>query len=270
MKPLALIAIFAIPAHGMPVKYQRTAFSVSMKPRQTQTWSFAFSGPRRSRRGFSLIETLLAMTVMSLLMYFMTPAIAPINKGSQLSHALGGIATTLEQARSYAMANKTYVYVGFYESDMAASGDALASGTGKVWVGVAASKDGTKNNSPTLSGAKMLPIDRLRNYEGIHLADPATTGITDIASGASSLLESTNVTGFGWPLASANKIAGFSWVIQFSPQGNAIIPSSSGGLVPYINIGLRQSNGNNASSSNNTAVIQINGITGTVQIARVE
>jgi len=265
-QPPAHISVFSYPVHSTVEQNDNPIPTRLIQPLKL---SREFERACRECRGFSLIEVLLAMTLMSVLMYFVAPAIAPINKASQLSDALRGITTTLEQARSYAMANKTYVYVGFYESSITASADVLVSGNGKIWVGVAASKDGTKNNSPALIGTQMTPIDRLRYYERIHLTDPTTTGVAGIVSGASSLLDSTHVTGFGWPLISADKIPAFSWVVQFSPQGNAVLPSPAGNLAPYISIGLRQSNGN-ASSSNNTAVIQISGITGTIQIVRLE
>jgi len=90
----------------------------------------------------------------------------------------------LEQARSYAMANHTYVWVGFEEVDASKnpSVNPQTIGTGRIAIAIVASRDGTRgyditNNSlpnPAWTnynnGVNLVPIDKLVRFENVHMA----------------------------------------------------------------------------------------------------
>ena len=86
----------------------------------------------------------------------------------------------LDTARTYAKANNTYTWVGFYEEDATAAtptnNNPPYPGKGRVLIATVASKDGTKIFEDT-DPATALPPDRIRQVgklvkvEGIHLTD---------------------------------------------------------------------------------------------------
>ena len=85
------------------------------------------------------------------------------------------ISGVIEQARSYAMANNTYVFVGLAEVDAsnAESAAGQQSGTGRVVLAAAGSKDGTRNFAAT----NLVALSKIRRFDNLHLADaPPNSG----------------------------------------------------------------------------------------------
>src|SRR5450432_230376 len=71
-----------------------------------------------ARRAFTLIELLAVMGIMIIMLALLVPSITGIKGASDLTKAAYGVSDFLEQARSYAMANQTYVFVGLAETDV--------------------------------------------------------------------------------------------------------------------------------------------------------
>src|SRR5581483_7644675 len=81
----------------------------------------------------------------------------------------------LETARTYAKANNTYVWVGFYEEDVSQSSTNPATpGVGRLVLSVAASKDGTTvydpNNPTRIDPTRLIQVGKLTKIDNVHLA----------------------------------------------------------------------------------------------------
>ena len=241
------------------------------------------------------MELMLVMAIMIVVATFIAPAFTTMKSAGDVTRTVYNISGVLEQARSYAMANNTYVWIGFKEVD--ASKDVSVSpqttGTGRVAIAIVASRDGTRGYDATSSslpnpawttynnGGNLVAISKLQQFENVHLAttlngfgnQPPITG-----NMARPYIQSNNyvignaptsVTPFDWPLGSAINAGQYSFqkVINFDPQGVARIQYSTNtdGIGAYIEVGLQQTNGTTVSSSLNVAALQIDCMTGSVR-----
>src|SRR5207245_3030633 len=102
--------------------------------------------------GFPLLELLSLFRIIGLLFVLITPAFTSIKGGTDVTSAAYTIKGVLDIARTYAKANNTYTWVGFYEENVenAASPNLSSPAIGRVLISVVASNDGT---NIALSGA---------------------------------------------------------------------------------------------------------------------
>src|SRR6476646_1493510 len=248
-------------------------------------------------KAFTLLELMLVIGVIVLVSTFVVPAFTNLKSSGDVNTAVYNIGGVLEQARSYAMANHTYVWVGFEEVD--ASKDPSVNpqtiGTGRIAVAVVASRDGTRgyditNNSllnPAWTnynnGASLVGINKLLRFENLHMApffstipNSGNTTRPIVSSGSYQLGNTTAnpnpgncVTPFDWPLGSAIGAGQYSFtrVINFDPEGVARIQytNNTDQIVAYMELGLQQSHGSVVSSSPNAAALQIDCMTGSVR-----
>src|SRR5215472_4906085 len=68
-------------------------------------------------RGFTLLELLIVVGIIGLLVVLISPAFTTIKGGTDVTSAAYTIKGVLEIARTYAKANNTYTWVGFFEED---------------------------------------------------------------------------------------------------------------------------------------------------------
>jgi len=217
---------------------------------------FALS-PRR--RGFSLVEALLVIAIMVLMLVISLPAVLGIRGDRDITRAAYDLAGTLEQARSYAMASNTYVWVGFYEEDgsVPSRQPAQAGGGGRVIVSTVASRDGRRYSDAVISDSlpaafgagdasnpvALQQLSRLLRLENVRLVALNTPGENvpprpevpaayqmGAAPGAGpqeSLFErrgtpaQRNPTTFTYPLDAVAPQYTFTRIIEFSPGGEA-------------------------------------------------
>ena len=250
---------------------------------------------------FSLVELLMVIAIIVLMMVLMIPAINSIKSGGDLTKAAYDIAGVLDNARAYAMANNTFVYVGIAEVDSSldpsASRQTITSDPavgGRVVMAMVASRDGTRGYDITSSsllspawtnysnGANLVAVGKLQRFENVHLAPsfatlPNSGGLSrpTVSSGNYQLGNSTcaSVTPFDWPLGQAFSAGqySFSKVINYDPQGVPRIQTAGNtdNIVQYMEIGLLPARGKTVSSNvANAAAVQINGITGGTRVFR--
>jgi prepilin-type N-terminal cleavage/methylation domain-containing protein len=234
--------------------------------------------PRDRAHGFTLIELLVVIGIMGLMLALAGPAISALRGSGDLGKAAGDIQGILEQARSYAMANNTYVYAGIQEQD--GVNPSSNSGVGRVAIGVVASKTGMRGYSNTatpgpLLGTNINPLGSVKYFDNVHLTNSSKVGrggnmtrsTPDVDLGTN-----TNcVTTFQIPPTGTAKYS-FKRVLEFDPQGVARYQTNStfdANTKNYLEIPLMSARGNVAmTNSSNTAVIQIDGITGAVRLYR--
>ena len=157
-----------------------------MKPRSRACFHSLFTDlPRRSalakaglcEGGFTLIELIVVIGLMLLLMVFAIPAFKNIKSAGDVTSAAYTVKGALDMARTYAKANNTYTWVGFYEEDVSQSSTTPAIlGTGRLVMSVVASRDGTCVYNPNsalnpdpIDPTRLTQVSKLIKIDNIHL-----------------------------------------------------------------------------------------------------
>ncbi|MEZ0258038.1 MAG: Tfp pilus assembly protein FimT/FimU [Chthoniobacter sp.] len=253
-------------------------------------------------RAFSLIEMIAVVAIISVVMAFLVPAYTSIKSANDLVQATNGVAGAMERARTYAMANNLYVYVGLVEvnadvpADTVPQTPATSSGGGRVAMAAVAVRDGTRGYdllstlpSPSWAnynrGAGLVPLGKLEVYENVHLAAslgaiPGEGTMARPAVSSAYVLGNPackSITPFSWPLGTdlGGGQCTFDKVIQFDPQGVARIQYSTNQdiIVSWMEIALQQTHGSiipsaPAAPTGAIAAVQIDGMTGAVRVFR--
>lgn len=219
--------------------------------------------PRYARhgpvRGFTLLELLIVVGIIALLLVLIAPAFTTIKSAGDVTSAVYAIQGLLENARTYAKANHTYVFVGFAEVDSSVDPSVSPQVTtgptpyGRVAVAVVASKDGTRqfnyaiNNQGSdwtanySNGANLIALGKLQRYENLHFLGvnfgswlPSAHPNSNMAryqptSNTYNLGTSSSVTPFSWPLGTSlgNGQYNFTIVVTFDPTGTARVATST-------------------------------------------
>ena len=249
------------------------------------------STPSSARpQAFTLIELMVVIAIMVLVVAFIAPAFTALKGAGDVTSAAYTIKGVLDQARTYAMANNTYTWVGFFEEDGSVPSPAAA-GTGRVVMSVVASNDGTiiyTSSSPgTISATRLIQVGKLTKIDNVHLWTHTDTPLTPTGStfgyrpnvtstyciGDTSPPNSTGIL-FQYPVGSPAPTAQYSFkkAVQFSPGGVAQITNSTTSYAPQTTaeIAVEPTHGNVAPSSlpANVVAIQFTGIGGNVKIYR--
>ncbi len=200
------------------------------------------------RGAFSLVELLIVIAIVAVLSSLALPAFNSIRNAGGLTKTANDISGILEQARAYAMAQNTYVWVGFRTSQ--------ANGTDMLAVGVIASKTGSSN--PAQDVVQLGKISRFENVQLVKLPDPGARPATNVdqlvGAADSSLSFSSGTNSFS------------SQVIRWDSRGEARISSSQ--ISRFIEIGLQASSGGAIRNASNYAALQIGGLSGAVIVYR--
>jgi len=110
-------------------------------------------------KAFTLVELLTVMGIIVVIMALAIPAFNSIKGGSDIAKAIDSISGAFEQARTYAMANNTYVWVGFYEEDGSKlSTDPVSPGIGRLVIMTVASSDGTSYGNLLVDASHPAPF----------------------------------------------------------------------------------------------------------------
>lgn len=216
----------------------------------------------RSRRGFTLVELLTVIAIMALVMGAAVSAVHAIKEAGGVTRAASDITATLDQARSYAMANNTYAFVGFTERDAL---NAEKEGTGQVLVLVAGSRNGTRDFGT--AGSNLQELSKIQRLENLRIADslPTTGNLARPAVAENYRLGNGAFTTEGSFTARGYQ---FTKIIQFDPRGTASIPSSMPFIPQWLEIGLVPARGVAAEGTSNCAALVLDGVTGSTRIYR--
>ena len=259
--------------------------------------------PRR-QNAFTLVELIVVIGIMILVATFLAPAVSSLKSAGDVTSAAYTIKGVLEQARSYAMANNTFTWVGFYEEAAdATSPTNLAPpylGKGRVLLAIVASRDGTTScedpNSTTgnrvpLTPSLIMQIGKLVRIDNIHVTDigaPPSPTPSPTPEASSLAARSSLPYTWGSPADYENRInsddthsptnqtlypfsaQGYTFykTVRFNPRGEADL-NASYKLRRVAEIGLKPTRGATVdNNSPNVAALQFDGVAGNVKIYR--
>ena len=210
----------------------------------------SFCQPKR-HGGFSLIEMLMVLSVIAILSSLMMPTFNGIGQARSLEKAGADISSILEGARAYAMAQNTYVWVGFAPSPAAPD---------QLVIGVVASNNGAASPEPD----DLVPISRTKSYPNIQLQalDSGTANNRPLPAGQ---LADGNSDTLTFTIQRPETVTFDTAVIQFNQRGEMRISQN---LVKTLEIGLQESVGGQVRNPSNYAAIQIQGLSGAVSLYR--
>jgi prepilin-type N-terminal cleavage/methylation domain-containing protein len=246
------------------------------------------SSAPQSRAGFTLFELLIVIAIVGLLLVLLAPAFTTIKSGTDVTSVAYTIKGVLDTARTYAKANNTYSWVGFYEEDVSQpSTNPPTVGTGRLIMSIVASKNGTKiydpNNLSTIGATQLMQVGKLTKVDNVHLwthtDNPSGTGDTfntrtNVPSayciGNSS--PANSLTPFQYPVGNPAPSAQYTFrkALQFSPRGEVRVNNDGNSVQPQAEIAFEPTHGSSvpASLPANVVAIQVNGFAGDVRIYR--
>jgi len=237
--------------------------------------------PERCCAAFTLLELLIVVGIIGLLMVLIAPAFTYIKGGTDVTSAAYTIKGVLDTARTYAKANNTYTWVGFYEEDVSQPSvipapDPQCTGcVGRLVMSVVASKDGTNvygSSNGTIDPTKLTQVGKLTKLENIHLplfavCQSNCTGVTfdtrpavqndpgggynysrfgELNASQPNTAPYTTPYNFQYPVGNPAPTVQyrFSKLLQFSPRGESRVNGDSYDIRRVVEIGLIQTHGN--------------------------
>jgi prepilin-type N-terminal cleavage/methylation domain-containing protein len=240
------------------------------------SWLARAVSRRRLNSGFTLIELLVVIGIMILLTALLTPSFTNLRSAGDVTSAAYTIKGVLEQARTYAMANNTYTWVGFFEEDVSNSTPAVA-GNGRLVMSVVASKDGTNiygSGTGAIDATRLAQIGKLIKIDNIHLPlfavcttnctgdsfdtrppiqfDP-TAGYNysrfgELNQAAPNTAPYTTPLNFQYPIGNPAPTAQYTFtkLLQFNARGESRINGDSYNIRRVVEVGLVPTHGSTA------------------------
>jgi prepilin-type N-terminal cleavage/methylation domain-containing protein len=224
-----------------------------------------FFRQHRRNAAFSLIELLAVMAIVVALSAVSVPAIQSVKGGSTVNKAMADLSSTLELARTHAMANRTYVRVLLAE--VPASGNRILPQLIALPIYAA---NGTSAGDMTLVAdwpalSKPLVLDDLKVFDTLNGSAPVNTSadVTPMGNnvqGAKMANVLRQVPGRGGVT--------FSGVIQFAPTGEARVSFEE--PARHIKLAIDQPQSGNAveGRKKNPFILRLSGMNGSIRILR--
>lgn len=208
-------------------------------------------------------------------MALVTPAFTSLKGAGDVTSAAYTIKGVLEQARTFATANNTYVWVGFYEEDgsVPSATPTATPGTGRLVMSVVASTDGTSlygSNTGTIDPTRLIQIGKLIKINNVHLplfAIGSGTGDTfdtrpaiqydptagynysrfgELNAATPNTAPYTTPYDFQYPVGNPVPTAQYTFnkLLQFNPRGESRVNGNTYDVRRIVEIGLIQTHGN--------------------------
>jgi type II secretory pathway pseudopilin PulG len=259
---------------------------------------------RERASAFTLLELLIVVGIIGLLLVLIAPAFTYIKGGTDVTSAAYTIQGVLDTARTYAKANNTYTWVGFYEEDVSQpsishGADPCLGCVGRLVLSIVASKDGTKLYNPANPGSidptKLIQVTKLIKIDNMHLwthtDTPSGTGLSfdtrpNVQPASTYCIGDAgppnSTTPFQYPVGNPAPGAQYTFVkaIEFTPRGearinNSTLDANNAEVFPLqaaAEIALQPTHGTTTPSPppapGNFVAIQFTGIGGNVRIYR--
>ncbi len=207
----------------------------------------------KSTRGFTLIELMVVVAIMALMMALSGPLISSLSGANSVDKAVTDLSNTLEQARAYAMANSTYVRVGF--------GTVAKSSSSPIPLFVVFclySSDGTLSVTDM---TQWPTVGRPLVLSNFNFNNNLVTNSADVTPGTPS---APSALSFTRAIASLGSIT-FNGCIQFSPNGTAQVVAST--PARFIAVAIDRPA---PLEGKNPFVLRLGGLTGTIEVLRKE
>ena len=233
------------------------------------------SKSRRPHLSFTLVEMLVVIAIVLTLTLLLAPAFTSLKSAGDVTSAAYTIKGVLEQGRIYAMANNTYVWVGFYEEDGSkpSTSPTPTPGNGRLVVSSVASIDGTNiygTGSGTIDPTKLRQLGKLMKIDNVHLplfAIGTGTGETfdsrpaiqfdptggynysrfgELNNATPNTAPYTTPFNFQYPVGSSAPLTQYTFtkLLQFSPLGEARVNGNTYDIRRFVEIGLIQTHAN--------------------------
>jgi prepilin-type N-terminal cleavage/methylation domain-containing protein len=247
-------------------------------------------------RGFTLLELLIVIGIIGLLLVLLAPAFTTIKGGTDVTSAAYTIKGVLETARTYAKANNTYAWVGFFEEDVSSTTPGTQ-GIGRIVMSIVASNDGTMIYTAPLTSlftfpsASLFQVGKVTKVDNMHLktfSDPTSVPPDNFNTRPTPGTPPNDLTARigndvnfdpASPTAPANPGLQFTYpvggtqytfakIIQFSPRGEGVIATTNYTPNTVSEIGVEPTHGAAVPPSlpSNIVAIQFTGLGGTVKI----
>ena len=257
--------------------------------------------PDHKPHAFTLIELVVVIAIIAVLSVLLVPALTNLKGANDLTNAAFTIKGVLEQARTYARVNNTFVWVGFYEENASiGSTNPPTAGNGRLVMSSVASADGTIVYGSTpgpIDPTKLVQVAKLVKIDNLHLplfAIGAGTGDTfdtrpalqfdPIAGYNYSRFGELNAASpntapytnsqypFQYPVGNSAPTAQYMFLktLQFNPRGESRINGNNYDVRRVIEIGLLQTRGSTVPAATNgagTSTATYNGNVIAVQIS---
>ena len=249
---------------------------------------------QRCPAAFTLLELLIVVGIIGLLMVLIAPAFTTIKGGTDVTSAAYTIKGVLDTARTYAKANNTYTWVGFFEEDASLSSTTPATaGPGRVVISIVASKNGTMLYTGNLASSvildgppnqtALLQVGKLTKIDNVHLktflaatATPPPDSFDTRPAATSTAAQIGDTTPpspaltFHYPVGTSPGQYAFTKAIQFSPRGECVITNTNYTPARIAEVGLMPTHGAAVPNPTppNLVAVQINGFAGDVRIYR--
>ena len=239
--------------------------------------------------GFTLLELLIVVGIIGLLLVLLAPAFTTIKGGTDVTSAAYTIKGALDTARTYAKANNTYTWVGFFEENATNPGTA---GPGRIVISIVASKDGSQVYTSVASpaadmdpnGTKLFQVGKLIKLENMHLRTfanglgmgdtfpnrPAVPGGFPDNAKIGDTSPDPSLRYFHYPatVPEGSRQYKFEKMIQFSPRGECRPQNDNYEMRAVIEVGLQQTHGTAvpALADPTNCAVQLTGFSGNVKI----
>jgi prepilin-type N-terminal cleavage/methylation domain-containing protein len=229
------------------------------------------------RRGFSLVELLVVMTIIAILIAVASPLIPSLLRANQLDSSVNTLSGVLEEAREAATSANTYVWVAF--TNVSATSPQKG-----IWVATLQSNDGTETNIntgtptapvwasitvPSAAASNIQAHSKLQNLVGVQIANaaPSFSPLPSALVAKAPSSSTTSLASVTWTLnnlasSGAPNDVSFKYAIEFSPDGEAHVPSWNSN----IQFGLYPSIGSNYT---NSVLFNISRLTGKATVYRM-